>query len=511
MTATAAGFDPVPSWTRVPDVAVVAVEDLDAGNAPLGVPVATSGAVPPVLGVDRGDLAGAEFTGQLGQALALPQPGGAALVAVGVGDPAELDGDRLRDAAAAYAVATGAGERLVLMLDALPAVPPEIAGQAAVEGALLARYRFEELKKHGTPPVVALTLVAAEGDVQAMRRGARRGLAYARAAALARDLANSPPSLLTAERLGGVAAQLGADRGLSVEVYDRDALIELGCGGLLGVNAGSADEPRMIKLRYRPGDDPDVPRLTLVGKGIMYDSGGISLKPADAVHATMKNDMSGAGAILAAMTMLRELDCPVAVTGYLMCTDNMPSGTALKLGDVLTIRGGTTVEVVNADAEGRLVMADALVLATEEPVDAIVDIATLTGACLRALGAQVAGVFGNDQDLVDQVRAAAARVDEPVWQLPMARRYRGEMDSDVADLKNMGGANAAAIHAALFLEEFVAGTPWAHVDIAGTAQNDKPRTWYPQGCTGFGARLLLDLALAFQRPQPAPLAAKEQA
>ncbi|GAA2378250.1 hypothetical protein Cme02nite_19490 [Catellatospora methionotrophica] len=511
MTATAAGFDPVPSWTRVPDVAVVAVEDLDAGNAPLGVPVATSGAVPPVLGVDRGDLAEAEFTGQLGQVLALPQPGAGALVAVGVGDPAELDGDRLRDAAAAYAVATGAGGRLVLMLDALPAVPPEIAGQAAVEGALLARYRFEELKKHGTPPVVALTLVAAEGDVQAMQRGARRGLAYARAAALARDLANSPPSRLTAERLGGVAAQLGADSGLSVEVYDRDALIELGCGGLLGVNAGSADEPRMIKLRYRPGDDPDVPRLTLVGKGIMYDSGGISLKPADAVHSTMKNDMSGAGAILAAMTMLRELDCPVAVTGYLMCTDNMPSGTALKLGDVLTIRGGTTVEVVNADAEGRLVMADALVLATEEPVDAIVDIATLTGACLRALGAQIAGVFGNDQGLVDQVRAAAARVDEPVWQLPMARRYRGEMDSDVADLKNMGGANAAAIHAALFLEEFVAGTPWAHVDIAGTAQNDKPRTWYPQGCTGFGARLLLDLALAFQRPQPAPLAAKEQA
>lgn len=511
MTATATGFDPVPSWTRVPEVAVVAAGDRDVGNAPMGVLVATSGAVPQALGVDRGDLAEAEFTGRIGQALALPRPGGPALIAVGAGDPGKFDGDGLRDAAAAFARAAGTARRLVLALDGVAGVPPETAGQAAVEGVLLARYRFEVLKKEPAPPVTALTLVAAADDVQAVRSGVRRGLAYARAAALARDLANSPPSLLTAERLGGVAAQLGADSGLSVEVYDRDALIELGCGGLLGVNAGSADEPRMIKLRYRPGDDPDVPRLTLVGKGIMYDSGGISLKPADAVHATMKNDMSGAAAILAAMALLRELDCPVAVTGYLMCTDNMPSGTATKLGDVLTIRGGTTVEVVNADAEGRLVMADALVLATEEPVDAIVDIATLTGACLRALGAQIAGVFGNDQGLVDQVRAAAVRVDEPVWQLPMAHRYRGEMDSDVADIKNMGGANAAAIHAALFLEEFVAGTPWAHLDIAGTAQNDTARGWLPQGCTGFGARLLLDLALAFQRPEPDPLAAKSRA
>lgn len=503
-TASATAFEPAPSWTRVPDVAVVAADDLDVGDAPTGVLVAASGAVPDRLGVDRGDLAGAGFTGRLGQTLAVPQAGGPALVAVGVGDPDGLDGDRLRDAAAAYARAVGAAGRLVLALDGVPGVPPETAGQATVEGVLLARYRFDVLKKDSAEPVTALTLVAAADDVSSARRGARRGLAYARATALARDLANSPPSMLTAERLGGVAAQLGAESGLSVEVYDKDALLELGCGGLLGVNAGSTDEPRMITLRYHPEGDPAVPRLTLVGKGIMYDSGGISLKPADAVHATMKNDMSGAAAILAAMTLLRELDCPIAVTGYLMCTDNMPSGSATKLGDVLTIRGGTTVEVVNADAEGRLVMADALVLATEEPVDAIVDIATLTGACLRALGAQIAGVFGNDQGLVDQVRAAAARVDEPVWQLPMAHRYRGELDSDVADLKNMGGANAAAIHAALFLEEFVAGTPWAHVDIAGTAQNDTPRSWYPQGCTGFGARLLLDLALNFQQPRPHP-------
>jgi leucyl aminopeptidase len=202
-------------------------------------------------------------------------------------------------------------------------------------------------------------------------------------------------------------------------VFDEVALAELGCGGLLGVNGGSAEPPRMVKATYRPdGAGPDTPHLSIVGKGIMYDSGGISLKPGDAVHATMKNDMSGAAAVVGALSALRAVGCPTAVTAYLMCTDNMPSGTAMALGDVLTVRGGTTVEVINTDAEGRLVMADALVLATEEPTDAIVDIATLTGACMRALGTQVGGVMGNHQGLIDQIRACADRTDEPLWQLP---------------------------------------------------------------------------------------------
>jgi leucyl aminopeptidase len=237
-----------------------------------------------------------------------------------------------------------------------------------------------------------------------------------------------------------------------------------------------------------------------VGKGITYDSGGIALKPADATHATMKNDMTGAGSILAAMSALRALGCTTAVTGYLMCTDNRPSGTAMAMGDVITMRGGTTVEVANTDAEGRLVMADALVLATEEPTDAIVDIATLTGACMRALGTQVAGVMGNSQPLIDQISAAAVATDEPVWQLPLERRYRKELDSPVADIKNLGGPNAGAITAALFLEEFVGDVPFAHIDIAGTAQNDADDSWRPAGCTGFGARLLAELAVDFEPP-----------
>lgn len=281
-----------------------------------------------------------------------------------------------------------------------------------------------------------------------------------------------------------------------MEVFDRDALVGLGCGGLLGVNGGSHEPPRMVTLTYTPPGEP-AGRLVLVGKGIMYDSGGISLKPADGVHAMMKNDMSGAASVLAAMSVLAELGCRTAVTGYLMCTDNMPSGTALKMGAVLTVRGGTTVEVKNTDAEGRLVMSDALVLAAEERPDAIVDIATLTGACMRALGTSVAGVMGNDQELVDRLIEAGARTDEPLWQLPLERRYRADIDSPVADLNNLGDLNGGAIMAALFLAEFVDGLPWAHVDIAGTADVAKPGGWRPAGCSGFGTRLLVELALGF--------------
>ncbi|MFF1868327.1 M17 family peptidase N-terminal domain-containing protein [Streptomyces sp. CB03911] len=509
-------FDPIPSWARPPEV-LVAV----SGGAPgagghglLGVPLPAEGDVPPELGLGREQLAAAGLTGEAGTAGLLARPGdGPPLVVFGTGTPGALDAAALRDAGAAFAGAAALEGRLALLVPAGSGVAPAAAAQALVEGVLLARYRFEVLKRSPQAvPVAALTLLVAGPDVAEAERGARRGLLFARATMLARDLANSPPSLLTAAVLAEVASGLAADTGLTAEVFDQAQLVAMGCGGLLGVNAGSADPARMIKLRYTPAGaaaagpaGEGAARVTLVGKGVMYDSGGISLKPADAVHATMKNDMSGAGAILAAMSVLRELDCRTAVTGYLMCTDNMPSGTATKLGDVLSIRGGTTVEVINTDAEGRLIMADALVLATEEPTDAIVDIATLTGAAMRALGAEIAGVFGNRRPLVEQVLAAARATDEPAWQLPLARRYRAELDSDVADVKNMGGPNGGAIHAALFLEDFVAGAPWAHLDIAGPAQNDRATAWRPKGCTGFGARLLTEFLLGFTPPgRPRP-------
>lgn len=493
-----AGFDPAPSVSAAAAfVVTVAAGSADAGA--LAVPMATSGDVPGQLGLSRDTLAGAGFTGAPGQTVNLPQASGPLLVAYGVGEPGKLDARGLRDAAGSVARATPRHAHLAFELPPLGDVDPATAAQVVVEGASLARYRYGPLQrqKDDTPEALtALTIVAAPGSESAdLVAGAERGKVLSAAAQLSRDLANTPPTHLTATALAELAKQLGPETGLGVEVFDKQALIEMGCGGLLGVNAGSSEPPVMIKLSYRPAEATG--HLALVGKGIMYDSGGISLKPADGTHATMKNDMSGAGAVLAAMTTLSALGCRAAVTGYLACTDNMPSGTAMVMGEVITMRGGTTVEVANTDAEGRLVMADAIVLAAEEAPDAIVDIATLTGACLRALGPEIAGVMGSDAALVRQIEAAADATDEPVWELPLARRYRKYLDSKIADLVNLGGTHAGAISAALFLDEFTSGIPWAHLDIAGTAQGETDTSWRTSECTGFGARLLAELALGF--------------
>ena len=230
----------------------------------------------------------------------------------------------------------------------------------------------------------------------------------------------------------------------------------------------------------------------------MYDSGGISLKPSDPMHLLMKMDMGGAASVLATFTALRALHATATVSGWLMCTDNMPSGSAYKLGDVLTARGGTTVEVKNTDAEGRLVMMDAIVLANEDGVDAIVDIATLTGAALMALGPSIAALLGNDDTMVGIVERASAATDEQVWRLPLERKYRKQLDSDVADIANLGGPFAGATTAALFLDHFVGDTSWAHLDIAGTMQSDADDSWRSKGATGFGARILIDVAREFR-------------
>jgi leucyl aminopeptidase len=433
----------------------------------------------------------------------MPRPDGPTLVAVGVGEPATAQTAQVRDAAAAFGRASNRYGRLAVDLRRLPDIPAADAAQAAVEGVLLARYRYDVLRNEKREiPLTSLTLVADASDADAVRAGSERGRTLAAAGALARDLANTPPAYLSARRLAELGEALGPQCGLAIEIFDNDALEAIGCGGLLGVNRGSTEPARLIVMHYRPEDDATpAGRLGLVGKGVMYDSGGISLKPSNPVHATMKTDMSGAGAVFAAMTALRELEVASAVTAWLVCTDNMPDGSAMALGDILTVRGGKTVEVMNTDAEGRLAMADALVLAVEDHVDAIVDVATLIGACVVALGPMTAGLFGNNADLVGQVEAAAQLSDEPVWELPLVRRYRPWMDSDTADIKNLGGDSAGAITAALFLEEFVAATPWAHIDIAGTAMVNADDSWRAQGGSGFGARLLAELAVNFAPPR----------
>ena len=491
-----------PSLDRSATVPIAVTPAVPASATALVVPVAANTDPPSELGLDRGALAAAGFEGTAGQTLVVPRTDGPTLVAVGIGDIGQLDPAVLRDAAAAFTRASATHAHLAIRLTNTGSIPPETAARAVVEGVLLARYRYDPFRTNpSTVRLAELTLVAGAERAEAVRSGAQQGRLMAEACMLTRDVGNAPPSYMTAERMAEVAQQIAASRGLEIEVSDRRALLELGCGGLLGVNAGSAHEPRMIKLTYRPSGTSRG-RLALVGKGIMYDAGGINLKPGDAMHLLMKHDMAGAGAILGAMSSMAALGCPTTVSGYLMCTDNMPSGSAMKMGDVLRIHGGKTVEVQNTDAEGRLVMADALVLATErDDPDAIVDIATLTGAAMRALGPKMAAVIGNDQALVEQVRAAADRTDERVWPLPLERSYRKQLNSEIADLKNMGGDNAGAITAALFLEDFVGGRPWAHLDIAGTMSVDADDGWRSWGATGFGARLLLDLALAFQPPR----------
>jgi leucyl aminopeptidase len=493
-------FDPIPSW-RSARVELSAVTSVPADADAIAVPVGADGRGAEALGLDAAALAAVGFDGKPGQTHVVAGIGAPVEIAVGIGDPMSLDGAAIRDAAAAFALAAKRASRLAVRMPSL--ARPDVAAQAIVEGVLLARYAYEPLKSGpGSTRVESISLVTDSGRRKAIAAGAERGRLMAGATMLARDLANTPPAHLTAPKLAEVAVEIGTASGLDVEVFDQDTLIDLGCGGLLGVNGGSADEARMVRITYRPRKPRKrTPRLAIVAKGIMYDSGGISLKPSDAVHATMKNDMSGAAATLAAMSILGALGCRTEVTGYLMCTDNVPSGTALKLGDVLTIHGGRTVEVINTDAEGRLVMADGLVMAARARPDAIVDIATLTGAAMRALGTWIAGIVGSNEDLVDQIRAASALTDEQTWPLPLERRYRRELDTEVADIKNMGGPNAGTITAALFLEEFVDGLPFAHIDIAGTAQADPVESWRVKGCTGFGARLLTEFALAFRPPR----------
>lgn len=475
------------------DAAVIRVGEIAADVEAIGIGVYADGEVPADLGFDRDALENAGFTAKPGTSIVLPRAGEPDLVAVGLGARADAGAGGLRDAAATLARAASRRETLGLRLDDLAGVDAAAAVRALAEGALLARYRYTVLNgssKH--VPLAAFTIDVPGGTTEPVAAA----LTAVRAAVVARDLANTPPGHLTAVNMGEIAVELGARFGFEVELFDKQALIDLGCGGLLGVNQGSVEEPRMIKLVYTP-DGGGTGHLGLVGKGIMYDSGGISLKPSDPMHLLMKMDMGGAAAVLGAFVGLRDAGVTAKVSGWLMCTDNMPSGTAYKLGDVLTARGGTTIEVKNTDAEGRLVMSDALVLANEDEVDAIVDIATLTGAALVSLGAATAPVFGNDQATVDLVRAASEAVDESVWQLPLEQKYRKQLDSEIADIANLGGPFAGATTAALFLEHFVGETPWAHLDIAGTMQTEKDDSWRTAGATGFGARLLLEAARTF--------------
>ncbi|MET7600809.1 leucyl aminopeptidase [Streptomyces sp. NPDC004082] len=446
-------------------------------------------------------------SGAEGEVTKLPAPSGfkaPVVVAVGLGALPEKDeahtAESLRRAAGAAARALAGSKKAAF---ALPLADPADAG-AVGEGALLGAYSFDAYKENGSAkggkaagngkaPLAEIVLLGAKPRDKAYKAAVERAVAVTEELNRARDLINTPPNDLTPEAFAAVAQAAAKEHGIKVQVLDEKALAKGGYGGILGVGAGSAAAPRLVKLSYTSSKAKK--HLALVGKGITYDSGGISLKPAGH-NETMKCDMSGAAAVFAAVVAAARLGLEVNVTGWLALAENMPSGSATRPGDVLRMYSGKTVEVLNTDAEGRLVLADALWKASEEKPDAIVDVATLTGAMVLALGNRTFGVMANDDAFRTAIVEAAEEVGEDSWPMPLPAHLRKGMDSPTADIANMGERMGGGLVAGLFLQEFVGeGITWAHLDIAGPAFNEQgPFGYTPKGGTGSAVRTLVRLA-----------------
>ena len=415
------------------------------------------------------------------------------VVVVGLGKRAETTAEALRRAAAAgLRRARDLGARAVTVEVLGDRLPVRQRAQAVVEGAILGTYTFDRYKREKNDKLVE-TLQLAEPDGRHRREagdGARRGEVFALATWFARDLVNAPANDVNPTHLARVATDIGKSGGLRVKVLDRVECRQLGMGAFLGVAAGSEQPPKFIHLVYTPAGRRRK-RVAIVGKGITFDSGGLDLKSAEGM-LRMKDDMSGAAAVLGIMRALPALKPGVEVHGLIAATENMPSGSAVRPGDVLRAMNGTTIEIGNTDAEGRLTLADAICYAAQKVnADEIVDMATLTGACVVALGPLCSGLFANDQGLADRLIAAAEAAGERVWQLPLIDEYRENLKSDVADMNNVGPRGGGAITAGLFLKEFAGERPWAHFDIAGPAFVEKDTPLSPRGATGCAVRTIL--------------------
>jgi leucyl aminopeptidase len=417
----------------------------------------------------------------------------------GLGRRADYSVDRLRRLAttAALAARQRRHERVaVIWTDAEHLAH---TAQAIVEGLVLADFDAAQYKTDddATPHLRALQVVLEPGVSQEARKtaseAADRGRVFGESCNVARWLANEPGNTLTPRVFADRAAAIAAEAKLGVDVLDETRIAELGMGLLLGVARGSSEPPRLIVLHHDPAGAPGTPVLGLVGKGITFDSGGISIKPADGMER-MKDDMAGGAAVLGAMRAMALLGAPIRVVGVIPTTENMPGGRAVKPGDILRGASGKTVEVINTDAEGRLVLGDGLWYAQRLGATHLVDIATLTGACVVALGKITSGLFGTPQGWVDAVREAADRAGDRVWPMPMFDEYREQLRSDIADFTNTGGRPAGAITAALFLKEFAGNLPWAHLDIAGTAWAEEAKPFLPRGASGVAVRTLAELA-----------------
>jgi leucyl aminopeptidase len=500
----------------MPRLALSAVppERVDADLLVLPVTAGPAGpAAPPVtravldrLGADLGAVAAGapasgaveprRFTGALDDALLLPSYGAVAAPAVllvGVGPDPDPTPETLRRAASVAVAMAGRATSLATALHLAAANGTGAAAPAALtavaEGTALAAYRFQRHKSR-PEPVLAWATLLVDGDrsLAAAEPVLRRAEVAARATLLARDLVNEPASQINPASLAAEAVRLARRFGLEHRVLKGPALSRGRFGAVVAVGGGSATGPRMVELRHRPANATR--HIALVGKGVTFDTGGLDLKRGAGMDG-MKDDMAGAAAILGAMTAAAELGVGTAVTGILPLVENMPGGSAVRPGDVIRTRSGITIEVTNTDAEGRLILADGLALAAEAEPDAIIDLATLTGSVVYGLGLGCTGVFGNTPALTAEVLAAAGSAGELACELPLLEDYRRFLDSEVADLVNSTDEPGDAIQAALFLREFVAGTPWVHLDIAGPATAKHARYYQPKGATGCMVRTLL--------------------
>lgn len=426
-------------------------------------------------------------------------PAGRVAIA-GLGKKQELSVDKVRGAVAEtcrYLRKNGVTSIASIVQGAgINKISSESAAQAIAEGARLGLYTFRRYitkKEDDSGEIKSLLIICSEKEKPALENAVNKGTVIAEAANWARDMVNEPANNMTPSRMADAARKLAGTYGLSIEVLDKERMTKLGMGGLLGVSQGSQQPPKFIILGYRGKATTDVD-LVLTGKGITFDSGGISIKPSEGM-ADMKGDMAGGAAVMATLMAVARLKPKINITALVPATENLPSGTALKPGDIIKAMSGKTIEVLNTDAEGRLILADALGYAVKLKAKAIVDAATLTGACMVALGKICTGVFSNNQPLADKVLAAGSEAGELSWQLPMFEEYREQLKSDIADIKNIGNRYGGAITAAKFLADFVNDTPWVHLDIAGTADSDKEKGYLVKGATGVPVRTLVNLVL----------------
>jgi len=425
----------------------------------------------------------------------------ARVVVVGLGKPSELTTNKIRGAVAE--TCRWLRSKDVSNIATIPQgaginnISPEDAALAIAEGALLGTYTFRKhITREEDKPgeIKKLSIVSPDQMKPQLEQGINKGIILAEAANLARNMVNEPANYMTPTDMAEMAKALAKDYGLEITILEREQMKELGMGGLLGVSQGSRQPPKFIVLNYK-GSGVEGVDIALVGKGITFDSGGISIKPSEKLEE-MKGDMAGGAAVMAAMAAIAQLKPKSNVMAVIPATENLPDGNALKPGDVLTTMSGKTIEIISTDAEGRLILADALSYAKKQGARKMVDAATLTGACRIALGDVCTGAFSNNQELTDKVIAAGKEAGELIWQMPMYDEYKEQNKSEIADIKNVGGRLGGAITAAKFLAEFVDDTPWVHLDIAGTSLSDKERGHQVKGATGVPVRTLINLVLA---------------